>query len=121
MTQIVYGVEVHGLEVDRETRCAHYHSILDIVALRFVCCEKWYPCYECHAALADHPARPWPAARADEPAVLCGNCGYQLSANQYLASHHKCPVCEAAFNPGCSNHRDLYFEVDATPLRSGSR
>src|SRR5437763_12629509 len=33
---------VLGVNVDRETRCAHYHSPRDIVAIRMKCCNAWY-------------------------------------------------------------------------------
>ncbi|GGJ02546.1 aminodeoxychorismate synthase, component I [Alicyclobacillus cellulosilyticus] len=114
--RILGGVVVRGVGVDEHTRCAHYHSPLDIIAIRFVCCDVYYPCHACHEAVADHPAVPWPAHRFDEPAVLCGACHRTLTARAYLACGYRCPYCQAPFNPGCGLHRHLYFaETDPSP------
>jgi len=104
-------IPLRGVAVGPETRCVHWDDPVDIVALRFGCCETYYPCDECHDAAADHEAEPWPRDRFDESAVLCGVCGATLSAREYLASDDRCPRCDAAFNPGCRAHRDRYFEV----------
>jgi uncharacterized CHY-type Zn-finger protein len=40
---------------------------------------------------------------------LCGNCGNQLSVDEYMKCDSQCTRCEARFNPGCANHYDLYF------------
>jgi uncharacterized CHY-type Zn-finger protein len=101
---------VRGLDLDPETRCAHWHSPLDIVALKFRCCGAYYACRDCHDTLADHPARLWPAAERDAPAVLCGACGAEMSVTAYLGCDDRCPACAAPFNPGCKLHRHLYFE-----------
>ena len=108
----VRGHEVRGVDVDGETRCAHYGTERDIVALRFGCCESYYPCFRCHAAVADHEAERWPAGRRDEPAALCGVCGAELTVDRYVAVD-ACPDCGAAFNPGCAGHYDRYFEPAA--------
>jgi len=50
---------VHGLELDAQTRCAHWRSPLDIVAIRMWCCGAYYACRQCHDAMADHPAQLW--------------------------------------------------------------
>lgn len=100
---------VRGLLVDDRTRCEHYHGPLDVIALRFACCREWYPCHECHAALADHPAAQWPIDARGEDAVLCGECGTRLRIDEYLAIEG-CPSCHAGFNPGCRLHRRLYFD-----------
>lgn len=106
----VAGVSVDGVSLDEATRCAHYDSPRDVVALRFGCCESYFACFQCHDECTDHESSPWPRARFDEPAVLCGVCGEQLTPPTYVESGHRCPACEAAFNPGCASHRDLYFE-----------
>lgn len=103
---------VRGVEMDRQTRCAHYHQLIDVIALKHWCCGTYYPCHLCHGELAGHPAVPWPAARFDEPAVLCGVCRTQLSPAEYLQST-SCPSCQALFNPGCKAHAALYFEMEA--------
>ena len=105
-----FAVPLRGVAVGPETRCKHWDSDLDIVALRFGCCEVFSPCHACHAETADHDPEPWPRARFDDPAVLCGACGATLSARMYLDSSDACPACGAAFNPGCRRHRNRYFE-----------
>jgi len=139
-----FAVSLRGVAVDSETRCAHWDDLVDVVALRFGCCEAYYPCDACHDAAADHAAEPWPRDRFDEPAVLCGACGARLSAREYLAGDREaqraagsqtqsddseaqrtsssrakpdddaCPRCDAAFNPGCRKHRDRYFETSTS-------
>lgn len=101
---------VHGLHLDPQTRCAHWHSELDVVALKMRCCGRYYACRDCHDALADHAAQVWPAAEFDAPAVLCGVCSGELTIAEYLACEDRCPRCAAPFNPGCRKHRHLYFE-----------
>ena len=101
---------VLGPVVDDETRCIHYRSPLDVVAIRFACCGEYYPCHLCHAEAAGHPARQWPLEQREEHAVLCGVCGDELTISEYLAADD-CPRCGAAFNPGCHLHTHLYFDV----------
>nr|WP_246183482.1 SMI1/KNR4 family protein [Paenibacillus methanolicus] len=36
------------------------------MALQFGCCDRYYPCYECHLEAADHPPKPWPRSRTKE-------------------------------------------------------
>jgi len=109
-------MQVFGQTVDDQTRCVHWHTELDVVAMKFVCCDRYYPCFDCHRDAADHPASRWPIGRWDEPtAVLCGVCSHELSVNEYLAVTG-CPSCGAAFNPGCSLHAHLYFETE--PVRA---
>lgn len=110
---IVSPETVYGVDTDSETRCAHYGSDEDVVALRFGCCESYYACFKCHAALADHPPEPWPTERRQEPAVRCGVCDADLTAAEYMETD-VCPKCETRFNPGCADHYHIYFEwVDA--------
>ena len=107
----IHGQSVRGVTVDAETRCSHWRGPTDIIALRMKCCGEWFPCSECHAALADHPAQVWTLEERDSGAVLCGACGRVLSIDDYLACDSRCPGCGAAFNPGCANDYHLYFEV----------
>ncbi|UTT39101.1 CHY zinc finger protein [Glutamicibacter mishrai] len=104
------GANLRGVQMDSQTRCAHYHQLRDVIALKHYCCDTYYPCHLCHAELADHQAQPWPADRFDQPAVLCGVCQQELSVNEYRAASN-CPHCQALFNPGCSSHAHLYFEL----------
>jgi uncharacterized CHY-type Zn-finger protein len=101
---------VEGVSLDPESRCAHWHSPLDIIAIKMRCCMTYYACSACHAALAGHQAEVWPQAEWDERAVLCGACGAELSVRQYMACDNRCPACGAGFNPGCRTHYHLYFE-----------
>jgi uncharacterized CHY-type Zn-finger protein len=102
---------VLGVDLDAETRCVHWHSPLDIVAIRMKCCDTYYACKDCHDALAGHAIVVWPRAEWDRPAVLCGACGTELSVHQYLGSGNACPACRARFNPGCRNHHHFYFDT----------
>ncbi|MDB5253191.1 MAG: hypothetical protein JWP27_2360 [Flaviaesturariibacter sp.] len=99
-----------GFPVDEQTRCIHYNSPLDIIALKFPCCGDYYPCFECHEEAAGHAATRWTKADLSTPAILCGACRTELTIGQYLQSHSRCPACAAAFNPRCSNHHHLYFD-----------
>ncbi|HLA94569.1 MAG TPA: CHY zinc finger protein [Pyrinomonadaceae bacterium] len=111
MTREIHGETVFGVDVDAETRCAHWHSELDIIAIKFKCCGKYYPCFECHTAEADHKAEVWPVDEFEAEAILCGGCGKRLRIAEYMSSGSKCPACLRQFNPGCENHYDLYFTV----------
>lgn len=101
---------VRGAVVDGQTRCVHYRSELDVVAIRFACCGEFYPCHLCHEEAAGHPSAVWPLDERGAEAVLCGVCGSVLTIAEYLESS-SCPRCAAGFNPGCSLHAHLYFEV----------
>ena len=100
---------VLGPVVDDETRCIHYRTPLDVIAIEFACCRAFYPCHLCHAETADHPAEQWPVADRGERAVLCGVCGHLLTIDEYLVTGG-CPACAAPFNPGCKLHAHLYFQ-----------
>jgi uncharacterized CHY-type Zn-finger protein len=106
--------EVRGVEVDAETRCVHYHSALDIIAIKMACCEVYYACKDCHESLADHPIQVWPHSEWNVRAILCGACGYELTIREYMQSGYLCPRCKAAFNPGCRNHYHFYFAPEDT-------
>lgn len=110
---LIHGAEVKGTNVDSQTRCAHYHSPVDIIAIRFKCCGEWFPCYECHRENTNHAAEVWKIDEYYTKAILCGNCGYQLSVHEYLRCNSACPQCGAAFNTACANHYHLYFEKPA--------
>lgn len=112
-TDARFPVPLRGIDVDAETRCAHWEDQVDVIALRFACCDTYYPCFSCHEAATDHEVVQWPADRFDEPAVLCGACRTTLTAAAYLSGGDACPHCGAAFNLGCREHRHLYFEVPA--------
>lgn len=66
--------EVHGLDLDAETRCGHYHGPTDIVAIKMRCCAVYCACKDCHDELANHQIELWPEPDWDEKAVLSGAC-----------------------------------------------
>lgn len=107
--RVVRGETITGAEVDEKTRCAHYHSERDIIAIKFRCCGDWFPCHRCHAELAGHAAVVWPRDEFDAAAVLCGACGHQLTVREYLECDSSCPRCQRQFNPGCASHSHFYF------------
>ena len=106
-----FSVPLRGVDVDAATRCVHYNSDRDVVAIRFPCCDSYYPCFHCHVTVTDHESERIPADAFDEPAVLCGRCRTTLTATAYFDCDDRCPHCDAAFNPGCRVHRDRYFAV----------
>ncbi len=110
----VPGPVVHGPVVDDETRCIHYRSAVDVIAIKFACCGEYYPCHLCHAETAGHAAAQWPRAEWGERAILCGVCKHELTIADYLEVT-ACPACGAAFNEGCRLHSHLYFDA-AAPL-----
>lgn len=104
------SVQVHGRVVDEQTRCAHYASELDVVAIQFFCCRRWYPCLRCHNEAESHEIVVWPREQRGRRALLCGVCQSTLSIADYLVAD-SCLVCAARFNPGCSLHHHVYFEM----------
>ena len=96
--------------IDLETRCKHYHSRNDRIAIKFYCCGEYFPCFNCHQEYGCGKKAVWPQSKFDERAILCGSCGKELTIHEYLNSDDACPSCRQAFNPGCSLHYDLYFE-----------
>ena len=116
----IHNLEVIGTNVDAQTRCAHYDSEIDIIAIKFKCCEKWFPCYQCHVEHTNHSPEVWSVGESDTKAILCGNCGHQMSISEYVKCLSFCPECRSRFNPGCANHYDLYFETSRInfPIKS---
>ena|ERR1051325_5949225 len=104
------SIIVKGKIVDSHTRCVHYHSPLDIIAIKFKCCGEYYPCYQCHEEEADHAPQVWPKNEFATKAVLCGMCYNEMTIEEYLNSNYQCPFCHAPFNPKCEGHYHLYFE-----------
>lgn len=112
----IKGINIYGKPIDQQTRCQHWHSELDVIAIKFKCCEKYYPCFSCHEEEADHEPKVWPKSEFDSKAILCGVCGTELSITDYQSSNNTCPNCKAAFNPGCSKHYHLYFETEGKKI-----
>ena len=103
-------IPVKGSIIDDETRCIHYHSDLDIIAIKFKCCNTYYSCFKCHEEKAGHLSQTWKKEEWSTKAILCGACKTELSILQYLGCSYECPACGEMFNPGCKNHNHLYFE-----------
>jgi uncharacterized CHY-type Zn-finger protein len=101
---------VHGIDLDPQTRCAHYRGAVDIIAIKMKCCNAYYACKDCHESLADHPIQVWPSREWDQLAILCGYCKTELTIRQYLRCAYTCPTCSSPFNPRCANHHHFYFE-----------
>ena len=110
---------VLGPVVDEMTRCVHYRTEVDIVAIKFACCNEYYPCHRCHEETADHPAQQWKLSERDQEAVLCGACGTELTIASYLATT-ECPNCRSPFNERCRLHTHLYFETSASTASSSA-
>lgn len=104
-------ITVKGKTVDHETRCIHYHSPQDIIAIKFKCCKEYYPCYYCHQEEVNHKPEVWSKNEFDVPAILCGSCRNELTISEYLISQNVCTNCGGRFNPNCRNHYQLYFEI----------
>jgi uncharacterized CHY-type Zn-finger protein len=104
-------MKVYGAVVDNATRCVHYHTEKDIIAIKFKCCNRYYPCYKCHEEAADHSIQRWSQEHYEELAILCGNCHNELTIKQYMNTVI-CPHCQAIFNERCAAHYPIYFEGD---------
>jgi uncharacterized CHY-type Zn-finger protein len=103
-------VKVYGSTVDDETRCTHYQTPLDVIAIKFKCCDKYYPCYKCHNEHESHQIARWESSEFDQKAILCGVCKHELTINEYMMTE-TCPNCNAHFNNRCKFHYHLYFVI----------
>ncbi|WDF05214.1 CHY zinc finger protein [Shouchella hunanensis] len=100
---------VKGRVIDTETRCVHYSTVVDVVAIQFACCHDFYPCYKCHDEAVEHVRTQWSKTAFEQQAIMCGVCKELLTIHQYLNAD-QCPHCYVAFNPNCSLHNHLYFD-----------
>ncbi len=100
---------VRGLNLDAQTRCAHWHGPTDVIAIKMKCCGEYYACKDCHEALAGHPIEVWPQSEWTARAILCGACRTELTIHDYMRCESVCPACRAHFNPRCANHYHFYF------------
>ncbi|MEB5782887.1 CHY zinc finger protein [Staphylococcus pseudoxylosus] len=103
-------INVYGSTVDNESRCTHYQTSLDIIAIKFKCCNKYYPCYKCHNEHESHSIQRWDSDEFNEKAILCGVCHHEMTINDYMMIE-ACPECDAHFNNRCKYHYHLYFSV----------
>mgnify|MGYP002719773498 CR=1 FL=1 len=98
---------IHGINVDKQGRCAHYYSARDVVGNKCVHCDDFWACYKCHNAMRDHE---FGQMAVDAPeSVICGACGHLMGYDTY-GTAAVCPGCGHDFNPGCAAHAGIYFE-----------
>ena len=107
---------VHGVGLERHTasRCAHWQSELDVLALLAPCCSKFYACASCHDACEEHALVPWADdTPLETKALLCGVCQSRIAIIDYMDPSRPsvCPACSAGFNPGCKTHWNIYFSA----------
>ena len=102
--------KIYGATVDSETRCTHYHTPLDVIAIKFKCCNKYYPCYKCHNEDTSHPIQRWETEEFNTKAILCGVCNHEMTINAYMLIE-ACPNCDAHFNNRCKYHYSTYFSI----------
>lgn len=107
----VSAKKIHGLDLNDQTGCVHYHTVVDIVAIKFKCCGRYYACHACHCELEVHPVQRWTPDEFSIQAILCGKCGHEQTIHDYLTCSTQCPNCNAPFNQGCKNHQHLYFAL----------
>lgn len=107
----IKGQIIKGKIIDNETRCTHYHTEKDRIAIKFYCCKTYFPCYQCHQEAGCGKPKQWPKDKFNQEAIICGACGEEMTINAYLESDHICPNCQAAFNTNCSFHKHLYFST----------
>lgn len=103
---------IKGKAVDEQTCCVHYHSPEDIIAIKFKCCNEYYPCFYCHEEEAGHTPQVWKKKEFETKAILCGACKNEMSIAAYKDCNYSCPFCNAAFNPKCMSHNHFYFEEE---------
>ena len=75
--------QINGLLVDDQSRCQHYHSPLDIVALKCFECQKYYACYQCHDRLEAHIYRAYPCQLKQDKVLICGVCRHEMTIEEY--------------------------------------
>lgn len=101
-------IKIYGGLLDQASRCRHYHTVLDIVALKCFACRNYYACYKCHDSLEAHPYQAYPDNRVADKVVICGVCKEEMTIAEYRSSK-TCPNCQSAFNPACGKHDAIYF------------
>ena len=73
---------VRGKLVDDQTRCIHYHSPLDVIAIKLKCCGEYYACFYCHEQEVDHKAEQWKPGEYEIKAILCGVCNHEMTIDE---------------------------------------
>ena len=84
---IAEGKTIGGQLIDDQTRCIHYGTATDVMAIKFSSCHRYRACHRCHEASAGHPAERWPASQHDRKALLCGMCSTELSISTCFEVH----------------------------------
>ena len=84
------SIIVKGKTTDHQTRCIHYQTQLDVIAIKFKCCNTYYPCYYCHEEEAGHKHETWNKDEFETHAILCGVCQQEMTINQYKSSNYYC-------------------------------
>lgn len=106
-------IQVFGSIYDNETRCTHWHTDKDIIALKFACCGKYWPCYQCHNSCMEGPLRKYAVVESAVKVVLCGSCAEEMTFQEYIDCDYACKKCHGEFNPGCKLHYGIYFDLRA--------
>ena len=67
------------------------HILNAQVAIRALCCKKWFDCAECHAEQSDHHL-----AKTNEMTFLCKKCkkAFRKDMTVYEESDEYCPHCD---------------------------
>ncbi|CDO96523.1 unnamed protein product [Kluyveromyces dobzhanskii CBS 2104] len=107
--------QLFGRLVDDQSRCEHWHGPLDVIALRFKCCNKYYACHQCHQELESHTPIRYSITEKSVPLIACGVCRLEMSFADYSRTL-QCPKCSSQFNPGCKLHYDMYFIKVEAPV-----
>ena len=104
---------MYGKCIGNETRCIHWNSDLDIIAIKFACCNEYYPCYPCHIEREkDHKPKQWIKDKWNTTkTILCGKCKHQFTINEFNNCNNVYFNCNSKFNPGCRNHYHLHFNL----------
>lgn len=109
---VIGNLKLFGQLLDKNTRCLHYHSEIDIIAIKFKCCGYYFSCFKCHDLFRNysinHPVEKFSKLDYGK-VVLCGNCYSELTFDDY-SKNHRCTICNSQFNPKCSLHYGLYFD-----------
>src|SRR5690625_8025706 len=94
----IKGHILKGTVLDSETRCSHYHTELDRIAIKFYCCQTYFPCYLCHKESGCGETKVWPYDKLDKKAILYGACGEELTSKSYQNMEHKCSIPKVLLN-----------------------
>ncbi|KAI9314504.1 hypothetical protein BX666DRAFT_1967406 [Dichotomocladium elegans] len=67
------------------------HILNAQVAIRAMCCRRWFDCSECHAEVSDHPLR-----KTNEMVFACKKCKkvFRKDMTDYEEEDEYCPHCD---------------------------